>query len=119
MVGKAKRCTGALLTRVCLIRDKQKPSWEDVTLLQISKVKGPWTLPVKKIKADGTPKPTKKTIRLTAPGAYRTMFRADAGQQDSPTEVIKAGRQLRQQFQYQTFLVATGRSLGKVTLAPS
>ena len=62
----AKDTPGAFHTQACLVREKQRAAWEDIGLLKISSVKGPWTLPVKTIKADKVPRPDKETIRLVA-----------------------------------------------------
>ena len=88
LTGPALRVTGTFLTRACLTRDKQRAAWEDVGLLQISKARGPWTLPVKSVRASTVPKPSKETVRLVAPGDYRSFFLGSA--KDSPVEVVRA-----------------------------
>eukprot|EP00439_Symbiodinium_sp_Y106_P052657 s1891_g7.t1 len=85
--GPALAVTGTFLTRACLTRDKRRPAWEDVGLLQVSKVKGPWTLPVKCVQATAVPKPSKETVRLVAPYDYRSFFLGSA--KDSPVEIVK------------------------------
>ena len=61
LTGQALKTTGTFLTRACLTREKMKACWEDVGLLQVSLVKGPWNLPVKSVKAATVRKPSKET----------------------------------------------------------
>ena len=94
LCGDARSSMGALLTRMSLSRNRGSPKIEDVSLLQIGKLKGPWIPTSKPIKADSLPQVQRVTLRVAAPSCYRGPFLGPSCKQDTPTEAIKALAQL-------------------------
>ena len=90
-VGEAAALETMYKTQLSITRDKIGAKIENVGLLQIcASKKGPWTRPARKVSQTSIPVSPKMTVRIVAPGSYRSAFLKGPGMQDSPSLVIQS-----------------------------